>query len=195
VLAGLNLPLYLTTNCDSFMTEALAARGRQPSREICRWNESLDGLPSLFEQRPDYEPTVEAPLVYHLFGNDLEASSLVLTEDSYLDFLVQISAEQERIPPTIWAALANSTLMFMGYSLNDWEFRIIMRGLVATREQRRNFKHVAVQLDLGDVDKDRVEAVQSFLQQYFQGAEINVYWGSMQQFVAELREQWEAANK
>jgi len=193
VLASLNLPLYLTTNCDSFMTEALAARGRQPSREICRWNESLDGLPSLFEQRPDYEPTVEAPLVYHLFGNDLEASSLVLTEDSYLDFLVRISAEQERIPPTIWAALANSTLMFMGYSLNDWEFRIIMRGLVATREQRRNFKHVAVQLDLGDVDEEHVEAVQSFLQQYFQGAEINVYWGSMQQFVAELREQWETA--
>jgi hypothetical protein len=195
VLASLNLPLYLTTNCDSFMTEALAARGRQPSREICRWNESLDGLPSLFEQRPDYEPTVEAPLVYHLFGNDLEPSSLVLTEDSHLDFLVRISAEQERIPPTIWAALANSTLMFMGYSLHDWEFRTIMRGLVATREQRRNFKHVAVQLDLGDVDEKHIEAMQSFLQQYFQEAEINVYWGSMQQFVAELREQWEAANK
>jgi len=40
VLASLNLPLYLTTNCDNFMTAALAARGRQPSREICRWNES-----------------------------------------------------------------------------------------------------------------------------------------------------------
>jgi hypothetical protein len=50
-------------------------------------------------------------------------------------------------------------------------------------------------LDLGDVDEEHVEAVQGFLQQYFQGAEINVYWGSMQQFVAELREQWEANNK
>jgi hypothetical protein len=86
-------------------------------------------------------------------------------------------------------------LMFMGYSLHDWEFRTIMRGLVATREQRRNFKHVAVQLDLGDADEKHIEAMQSFLQQYFQEAEINVYWGSMQQFVAELREQWEAANK
>jgi hypothetical protein len=54
---------------------------------------------------------------------------------------------------------------------------------------------VAVQLDLGDVDEKHIEAMQSFLQQYFQEAEINVYWGSMQQFVAELREQWEAANK
>jgi hypothetical protein len=54
---------------------------------------------------------------------------------------------------------------------------------------------VAVQLDLGDVDEEHVEAVQCFLQQYFQSAEINVFWGSTQQFVAELREQWEAVGK
>jgi hypothetical protein len=195
VAAKMNLPLYLTTNPDSFMTEALKAAGKQPSREICRWNENLDGLPSLFEKQPDYEPTPASPMVYHLFGTDEQADSLVLTEDSYLDYLVKISAESERVPPYIWAALANSSLMFLGYSLRDWEFRTIMRGLVATREQRRKFKHVAVQLDVSDVAEGDMEAVQSFLQQYFQNAEINVFWGTTQQFVAELREQWEAAAK
>jgi len=194
VAASLNLPLYLSANADSFMVEALKAAGKQPSREVCRWNENLDGLPSLFEEQPDYEPTADAPLVYHLLGSDEYVDSLVLTEDAYLDYLVQVSAETERLPPTIWAALANSSLMFLGFSLRDWEFRVVMRGLVATREQRRKFKHVAVQLDLSDVQGD-AESVQSFLQQYFQNAEINVFWGTAQQFVAELREQWEATRK
>jgi hypothetical protein len=192
VLASLDLPLYLTTNVDSCMTEALAAKGREPSREICPWNENLDGTPSSFEDDPNYEPTGEAPLVYHLFGNDQAVDSLVLTEDNYLDFLVQTAAEPERIPSYVWAALTNSSLMFIGYSLNDWEFRVVMRGLVATRQQRRRFKHVAVQLELADMEATDTEAVQSFLQEYFLGAEINVYWGSLPQFVAELREHWEA---
>ena len=156
---------------------------------------SLDSLPSLFEDKPDYEPTAASPLVYHLLGSDEQADSLVLTEDSYLDYLVKVSAETERIPAYIWAALANSSLLFLGYSLRDWEFRVIMRGLVATREQRRKFKHVAVQLDVDDVSAGATDEVQTFLQQYFQNAEINVFWGSAQQFVAELREQWEAASK
>ena len=67
--------------------------------------------------------------------------------------------------------------------------------VVATREQRRSFKHVAVQLELDDDGVPDTVAVQSFLEQYFQDAEINVFWGSVQQFVAELREQWEASGR
>ncbi len=192
VLARLDLPLYLTTNLDGFMTKALMANGKDPARELCRWNVNLDWLPSLFEDDPDYEPTEEAPLVYHLFGTDEEVESLVITEDNYLDFLVQVSAEMDRIPNYIRGALSNASLMFVGYSLYDWEFRVIMRGLVANMDQRRRFKHVAVQLEVDDVGQSDVNAVQSFLQQYFQDADINVFWGSTAQFIAELREQWEA---
>ncbi len=195
ILANLDLPLYLTTNFDSFMAEALAARGKQVTRELCRWNRDLDGLPSLFEQDPNYVPAPEAPMVYHLFGSDEEVNSLVLTEDDYLDFLVRVSAEMDRIPNYIRGALANSTLMFVGYSLYDWEFRVIMRGLVATLDQRRRFKHVAVQLEFDEAGNADIAAVQTFLQQYFQDAEINVFWGSTQQFVAELGIEWEAAKR
>ena len=91
--------------------------------------------------------------------------------------------------------MTNTSLMFLGYSMHDIEFRVIMRGLVATRGQRRNFKHVAVQLDVDDVNVENIESVQTFLQQYFQDAEINVYWGSMEQFISELKEQWENASR
>ncbi len=199
VLASLNLPLYLTTNHDSFMTEALIAAGKQPDRELCRWNEMLDGLPSLFEDDADYVPTPDRPLVYHLFGSDEEVDSVLVTEDHYLDYLVRVSAEMERIPGHVWSALTDSSLLFLGYSLDDWEFRVILRGLVATRDRRRKLKHVGVQLEIKDLAGDdgdssgRIEAVQTFLQQYFQDADINIFWGSSVQFVAELREQMAAA--
>ena len=192
VLASLNLPLYVTTNPDSFMAAALATHGRDPQREICPWHRDLDWLSSRFEDDPNYVPTPDAPLVYHLFGHDEVPESLVLTADHYLDFLVKISAEMERIPTYIRGALANSTLLFIGYSLYDWEFRVILRGLVATLNQRRRFKHVAVQLDKTSGDAKSVDAVQHFLRQYFQDAEINVFWGTTRQFTAELRERWEA---
>ena len=195
VLASLELPLYLTTNIDNFMVEALKARGKAPAREICRWNEYLDWLPSLFEEDPDYEPTVEAPLVYHLFGSDQEVASLALTEDHYLDLLIRISAERDRLPNYIRGALSNNSLMFVGYSLSDWEFRVIMRGLVATMDRRRRFKHVAVQLEFDEARSADINAVQTFLQQYFQEADINVFWGTPGQFIAELREQWDAMRR
>ena len=189
VLASLNLPLYLTTNPDSFMVEALKAAGKEPAREFCPWNEMLYGSPSLFEDDPDYEPSSEEPLVYHFFGDDTEVDSLLVTEDDYLDYLVQISSEMERIPDYIWATLTDSSLMFLGYSLGDWEFRVLMRGLIATREQRHRFKHVGVQLELTGIKESDVADVQAFLQQYLQNANINIFWGSTAQFIAELREQ------
>ena len=190
VLASLDLPLYLTTSYDNFLVEALKAQGKSPTRQICRWNDMLDYLPSIFEDDPGYQPTAESPLVYHLFGSDEEVDSIVLTENDYLDFLVKISAERERIPPHIRGAMANSSLMFLGYRLDDWGFRVILRGLAAQLPRRRRIKNIGVQLDPQDADVENPAAAQRFLQDYFQDAnfQVNVFSGSLEQFIAELRE-------
>ena len=190
VLASLDLPLYLTTNPDSFMVEALAARGIEPTREICRWSTHLDRLPSRLADDEFYEPTPEEPLVYHLCGSDERADSLVLTEDDYLQYLVRIAADRDRIPNIIREAISGSSLMFVGYSLYDWEFRVLMHGLVDNQKRDLGFKHVAVQLELEGTESPT--AVRDFMERYFQDADINVYLGSTVQFVAELREHWEA---
>ena len=188
VLAALDLPLYLTTNADNFMVEALRARGRNPQREICRWNPDLDRLPSRFDEDDAYEPSPEEPLVYHLFGSDEEPGSLVLSEDDYMHFLVRVVADRDRIPNTIREALSSSSLMFLGYSLYDWEFRVLMNGLIASLEQRLRFKHVTVQLEVDAAQTADTAAVQAFLEKYFQEANVNVFWGTTEQFIAELRE-------
>ena len=191
VLADLDLPLYLTTNADSFMVEALKARGQEPVRALCRWSEHLDRLDSPLSAVEHDEPAIERPLVYHFLGSDEEVDSLVLTEDHFFTFLVRICAERDRIPYVIRDALSSTSLMFIGYSLYDWEFRVLMHGLVNNLSQRLKFNHVAVQLEPADRGAAGTAAVQTFLQQYFRDAAINVYWGSPAQFAAELREHWQ----
>jgi hypothetical protein len=162
-LAALDLPLYLTTNADGFMTEALLARGRSPVRAICRWNEDLDELYSPWSEDADYEPAADRPLVYHILGSDEETDSLVLSENDFFRFLVRTSGERDRIPTYIRDKASSTSLMFLGYSLYDWELRVLMHGLVSNVAQRLRYKHVAVQLEGGAVGATDTEAVQTFM--------------------------------
>ncbi len=186
ILAQLDLPLYLTTNLDTFMLKALAADPQKnPALEVCHWNDILDEQPSKFD-RPDYRPTPQNPLVYHLFGIDGQRGSMVLTEDSYLDFLVGTATKIDRIPIYLRGVLASGSLLLVGYSLHDLAFRVIMRGLIAPLDRRIRLKHVAVQLEEGDPQE--IAALHKYLAEYFHAEDINVYWGSPAQFFAELRE-------
>jgi len=77
-----------------------------------------------------YEPDPFNPVVFHLHGSDENEDSLVLTEDDYLDFLVNMSRNERMLPPRIERALTEASLLFIGYRLRDVNFRVIYRGLV-----------------------------------------------------------------
>jgi hypothetical protein len=144
VLAELPLPVYMTTNYDDFMVRALRSRKKDPTRELCQWNKYIKGLPSIFES--GFEPTVANPVVFHLHGYDKVSESLVLTEDDYLDFLVNISTDPALLPPRIQAALTGASLLFIGYSPADWDFRVLFRGLVMSKESSLRRLSITVQL-------------------------------------------------
>src|SRR5215213_6891404 len=80
VLAELSCPLYITTDASNLLEEALKAAGKDAQTELCRWNEDVELLPSIYDDDPDYRPSIERPLVFHLFGINDEPDSLVLTE-------------------------------------------------------------------------------------------------------------------
>jgi hypothetical protein len=56
VLADLPLPIYMTTNYDDFMLQALKSRNKDPKRELCRWNQLVKGQPCIFESEPGFRP-------------------------------------------------------------------------------------------------------------------------------------------
>lgn len=144
VLADLPLPVYLTTNYDDFMCRALRNRGKEPGRELCRWNKFVRDLPSVFDT--GFTPTPASPIVFHLHGHNEVPESLVLSGDDYLDFLVNMSRDQGLLPPRIQEAISGSSLLFIGYSLQDWSFRVLFRGLVMAYEKTLRRVNVSVQL-------------------------------------------------
>jgi hypothetical protein len=193
VLAELPLPIYLTTNFTTYMEDALKAAGKEPRSEICYWQDELAGdVPSIFEENPDYEPSPEQPLVYHLHGLDAHPSSLVLTEDDYLDFLVKVSQDPEAIPTRVAQALADSSLLLLGYQLQGWDFKVIFRGLITTKRSSRRLLSLAIQLTPDSEGATSPEDAQEYLKRYFDSANFEIYWGDAQSFVQELWAQWES---
>ena len=66
VLAGLGLSIYLTTNPDNLLADALLDAGKKPHVVLCPRSDQRD---ELADEDPNYRPSVEEPLVYHLFGH------------------------------------------------------------------------------------------------------------------------------
>lgn len=193
ILAELPLPIYLTTNFTTYMEAALKAAGKEPRTEVCYWHEELlDDVPSVFDEDPDYEPSVEKPLVYHIHGLDAHPSSLVLAEDDYLDFLVKVSQDAEAIPTRVSQALADSTLLLLGYQLRGWDFRAIFRGLITTKRSSRRLLSLSIQLKLDPEGVEDQESAQEYLERYFDKSNFEIYWGDTQSFMQELWEHWES---
>lgn len=188
VLARLPLPIYLTTNFDDFMVRALRDEGKEPTRELCRWNERLRlATPSAFDSAEGLHPTAERPLVYHLHGYLERPESLVLTEDDYFDFLVNLP--QVGIPPLIQEVLSATSLIFVGYRLADWNFRVLFRGFVELTQPSDRRLSVTVQLP-PTLSPEAQEQAKQYLRRYFGKKEIVVYWGTARDFALELEQRW-----
>lgn len=209
VLADLPLPVYITTNYDNFMVEALKRCDKDPRRELCRWNSYLiKHEHSIFDKsyEPPYEPTAANPVVFHLHGTIDISESMVLTEDDQIDFLINYqkhlltSHRAERkdlmIPPRIEKALGGTTVLFLGYSLRDWDFRVLFRTLVGSLERSAAKSHISVQLapDEKNNSPEQNAKVKEHLERYFNKQNITLYWGTCRQFVEELNEKWKDYN-
>jgi hypothetical protein len=186
-LADLELPLYVTTNIDNFMTLALRAKSGKARREVIPWRD-----PAI--ERRDLNPPAspDDPVVLHLFGTDEDLLSMVLTEDDHLDYMARISHDYEYfLPVSVNEQLASTTLLFLGYRLEDLDFKIIMRGLLTHLDlQRWNMLHVAVQLEANQRDEAKEKEVIDYFQKYFADARIDIYWGNTHQFMSDLWARW-----
>jgi SIR2-like protein len=194
VLADLPLPVYMTTNYDDFMMKALESRYKDPKREMCRWNKLIKDQPSIFGSQPGFKPTPANPVVFHFHGHNEVPESLVLTEDDYLEFLAEITRDPDLLPSRIQEAMKASSFLFIGYSLADWNFRVLFQGL---KQRLQGLLSVAVMLPPpGDSEETRQkEKAQNYMKHYYEAMDLRVYWGTAREFAAELRKRWEGFSK
>lgn len=166
ILAALPMPVYLTTNFNNFMEQALIARNKEPKREICRWHTS--GLLKVKTDWDDYPhlPTESNPIVYHLFGHIEEPDSIVISRDDYLQFLMSVSSDPSLMPPYVRAALYRSARLYFGFRVVDEEFRFLSQII-------------------GDqVDRHSRERITNGWQR-----------GTIKEFATQLRKRWEGFTK
>lgn len=210
-LASLPFDIYVTTNHDTLLTKSLintkvllpdgGEAYKSPVIELCQWNNNSS------PKELKCEPSESQPLVYHLFGRiskpermsmprggyDELLKSLVLTEDDYFDFLIGATKNKDQIPEVVREALAGRTLMFIGFRMDDWNFRVLFRSIMnqeGARLLEESDAHVAVQIDPEGERVQYPDRARQYLEERFLSAHIHLFWGSTEDFIRKLYEEW-----
>jgi hypothetical protein len=128
-LAPIDFPVVMTTNFDTHFEDALYAAGKRPFVSSYRNNiavdERTDDYPSLY-------PTPEQPFVVKIHGDIRHnPGSIVITEEDYIQFVLRMSDKvpYNPVPDVARVYLAKCATLFLGYSLRDYNLRLLFRAL------------------------------------------------------------------
>jgi hypothetical protein len=186
VLANLPFRVLLTTSPYTFLEAALVKAGKRPRTTVIRWRQDLrDLVDAHVPELPPGQDAKDAPLVCHLFGLERYTNSLVLTEDDYLEFLVDVNLargddKRDSVPAQVRKALSGD-LLVLGFSLNSWAFRALYAGLIKSDDARAEKRGICVQLPPSPAE-------QAYLHDYLQReARFEVIWSDLRQYAQGLR--------
>jgi hypothetical protein len=188
VVAALPAAVFVTSGWTNLLQDALCAHGKHPDTGAFRWIGGGKDQPR--RRKPIPAPTIESPLVYHLFGRLDDPDSLVLTQDDYFEWLTAwIGARRSDIPGPVMTALTNNSLLFLGYRLDDWDFRFVFQSIKSFLGGvgARRLQHVGVQLK-PENSMIEPEAAQRYLDSHLKEDRVDIYWADTRAFLDELRQ-------
>jgi SIR2-like domain len=122
-LAELGFPLVITTNYDQLFENALAAAGKQPRVAVYTPN---------LEATTDYrDPTSQSPILFKIHGDISRPETIVVTDEDYIQFVLRMSNKDpyDPVPLTLKFYLTGWTTLFVGYSLLDYNLRLLFKTL------------------------------------------------------------------
>ena len=122
-LARMDFPLVITTNYDQLFERALFAAGKQPRAAVYTPN---------LEATTDYrDPTAESPVVFKIHGDIMRPETIVITDEDYIQFVLRMSNKDpyDPVPLTLKYHLTGWPTLFVGYSLLDYNLRVLFKTL------------------------------------------------------------------
>jgi hypothetical protein len=193
VLARLPCKLYLSTNPDRLLRDALEDAGKRPQVDYCQWRDDVAWPAPLNEQDPSFRLSPDEPLVYHFFGGFALKNSLVLTADDYFDFLIGATMKRDSILKAVIRALADSALLYLGFRVDDWSFKVLFRCLVNKHvgEVSKGYAHVAVQVDPDTGGFTNPGQARDYLGTYYLRQEVSIIWCPIEEFMQQLQQRLE----
>jgi hypothetical protein len=87
-------------------------------------------------------------------------------------------------------------LLFLGFGLQDWDLRILLRGLInreaAPRKGQRSH-HVAAEIDVRREGVIKPDGAKDYIVTYFRDNEpsIEIEWAAVDEFAVDLARAWE----
>jgi hypothetical protein len=122
-LARLDFPIVITTNYDQLFERALRELGKTPRVAVYKPEQ---------EATTDFRnATTQSPVIYKLHGDIGHRESLVVTDEDYIQFVLRMSDKEpyDPIPLSLKFFLTGSTTLFVGYSLLDYNLRLLFKAL------------------------------------------------------------------
>lgn len=186
--------LILTTNYDDALERAFDARDE---RYDLLWYEAKKGAarghfihrtekgtvavkrPNEYRGLAPGERTVILKLHGAVDRADPKGDSYVITEDNYIDYLARGDISGQ-IPITVRDQMADSHFLFLGYSLRDWNLRVILHRIWG--QQALDVKSWAIQ-------RHQTTAKLSEIEQklWADRGDVDVLYVSLNEYVEKLR--------
>jgi hypothetical protein len=184
-LASLPFKLFVTTNYDRLLERAF------PNKEYELLVQPIAGFSDLERDAiQDRLAKINKPIIYKIHGSfrdngsqagtSHELNRLILTEEDYIQFLSVVGREDMGVPLMVREKLVDGTILFLGYSLQDWDFRTIHKILFEPFQGRQKNRSFAIQKDPPD-----------FWVQYWNNKNVTILNVDLYTFATELKEYWQ----
>jgi hypothetical protein len=111
---------------------------------------------------------------------DPDQDSYVITEDHYIDYLTHTDISG-LVPVTLAAKLRRSHFLFLGYSLRDWNLRVILHRIWG--EQKLTYKSWAVQFKPQPIEME-----------YWAKRDVDIFRVPLAQYIEALRSRIDEAS-
>ena len=184
-LVSLPFKLFVTTNYDRLLERAF------PGNDYELLVQPVTGFTDLEQATiQDRLAAINKPIIYKIHGsfrdngnpagNPQNSNRLILTEEDYIQFLSIVGREDMGVPTMVREKLVDGTILFLGYSLQDWDFRTIHKILFEPLQGRQPNKSFAIQKDPPD-----------FWVQYWNSKNVTILNVDLYTFATELKEYWQ----
>lgn len=201
-LASVPVPLLIVvTNYDSLLERAFRAAGRpfdlvvhpadrrDYANAVMWWPhgaaEPLFREPNQLDRDIDLATTT---VIYKMHGTVARENprfdSFVITEEDYVDFLARMTTHTA-VPSLFMAHFRDNSFLFLGYSLRDWNLRVVLKNLARDPRLRRDDREA-------DAEAPKSWAIQKapseLERKLWASRGVNIFDVAIERFVAELRQ-------
>jgi hypothetical protein len=125
-LAELDFPLVLTTNYDQLLERALTKADKNPRKGVYD-PEGLEATTDFADGADD----PQRPFIFKIHGDVDVPKSVVITDEDYIQFTLRMGDRDalHPVPETFRYQFKRMPMLFIGYSLVDYNLRLLFKTL------------------------------------------------------------------